>query len=391
MIIKNIKAYVIDAPGLGGDYHNQKEEHWIVKKISNPMSKYEKYRDKRTSWGIDVLKSILVEIELENGIKGYSTGFGGEPATYIIEKHFKRFVVNEDVRNINKMWDMMFRSSMYYGRKGLPLAAISVVDIALWDCLGKLRNEPVYNLIGGKTKESIPLYCTGIDAVQYKKDGFFGAKIPLKYSPSEGNAGLRKNVAEFKKIREKVGPDFPIMIDCYMSLNVSYAIALAKALEPYDIEWMEECLHPDDFDGQRKLKEAVPTMKWTTGEHEYSRYGFRKLIEGRYVDIIQPDIMWLGGLSESLKVSAMAGAYDIPVVPHGSGAYSYHFVISQENIPFCEYINNSPKGDKIVPVFGSLFKNEPEIINGHVTLDDSPGFGLDLNVDLNDLKRPYKD
>lgn len=111
------------------------------------------------------------------------------------------------------------------------------------------------------------------------------------------------------------------------------------------------------------------------------RYGFRKLIEGRHLDILQPDVMWVGGMTELLKVSAMASAYDIPVVPHASGPYSYHFVVSQAHSPFQEYLANSPDGKSVLPVFGDLFINEPIPVNGFLDVStlDRPGFGLELN------------
>jgi len=274
---------------------------------------------------------------------------------------------------------------MFYGRKGLPISAISVVDLALWDLIGKLRNEPVYKLIGGATKSTIPLYCTGPEPTAVQGLGFWGAKVPLPYSPSEGPEGLRKNVAFLKKHREDVGPDFPIMVDCWMSLNVQYALELAQACidAKVGIYWWEEVLHPDDFDGHAILKKAMPGVKWTTGEHEYTRYGHRKLIESRAVDIIQADVNWCGGLTELLKISAHASAYDIPVIPHGSGPYSYHFILSQAHSPYCEYIANSPDGKSILPVFGDLFINEPLPVGGRIEqaqLDGcGAGFGLVLN------------
>ena len=186
---------------------------------------------------------------------------------------------------------------MFYGRKGLPIAIISVIDLAIWDLLGKLRNEPVYRLIGGATKERLDFYCTGPQPTAAREMGFWGAKVPLPFCPEEGHSGLRKNVEFLRKHREAVGPDFPIMVDCYMSLNVSYTIELVKACQDLNINWWEECLSPDDTDGFAQIKRAHPTVKFTTGEHEYSRYGFRKPIEGRNLDIIQPDVMWLGGMT----------------------------------------------------------------------------------------------
>lgn len=275
----------------------------------------------------------------------------------------------------------MYRASMFYGRKGLPIAVISVIDLAIWDLLGKIRNEPVYKMIGGATRERLSFYCTGPAPGAAKDAGFSGAKVALPYSPGEGPEGMRKNVEYLRKMRAEVGPDFPLRVDCYMSLNVQYTIELAEKCKEFNIDWWEECLSPDDFDGQALIKRAHPTLKFTTGEHEYSRYGFRKLIEGRNVDILQPDVMWVGGMTELLKVSAMAAAYDLPVVPHASGPYSYHFVVSQANSPFQEYLANSPDGKSVLPVFGNLFLNEPIPTKGYldVSILDKPGFGLELN------------
>ncbi len=270
---------------------------------------------------------------------------------------------------------------MFYGRKGLPVAVISVIDLALWDLKGKLWNEPVYRLLGGTTRERLNFYCTGPEPAAAKKMGFIGAKVPLPYGPDEGPAGLKKNIAFLRKHRESVGPDFPLRVDCYMSLNVSYTIQLVKACENLNIDWWEECLSPDDSDGFEQIKRAHPSIRFTTGEHEYSRYGFRKLIEGRNLDILQPDVMWVGGLTELLKISAMASAYDIPVIPHASGPYSYHFVVSQSNSPFQEYLANSPDGKSVLPVFGNLFVNEPIPTKGYLNVSqlDKPGFGLEVN------------
>ncbi|KAL7411642.1 L-rhamnoate dehydratase-like protein [Mrakia frigida] len=380
--IEKIESFVPSAKGSGGDYHNQSQGHWIVDtSISNPMSSYEQYRASRTSWGIGVLGSLFVKVTASDGTVGYATGFGGPPACWLIENHFKRFVLGQDPRDTNVIWDQMFKASMFYGRKGITLATISVIDLAIWDLLGKIRGEPVYKMIGGRTKKEIPFYCTGPTPPDVKRMGFWGAKVPLPFCPAEGHIGMQKNIDFLQAHRDSVGPGFPIMVDCYMSLNVPYAIEIAqKCIDAkIDITWWEECLHPDDFDGHRLLKAAMPTVKWTTGEHEYSKYGFRKLIEDRSIDILQPDVMWLGGLTELLKVSAMAAAYDIPVVPHGSGPYSYHFIISQPHSPFCEYIANSPDGKSIHPVFGDLFLNEPIPTGGRIDVSDEPGFGLVLN------------
>lgn len=159
--IKQVRAYVIgtkeleESSGGGGDCHAQKNTHWIIghpNPIANPMSMYPRYKQHRTSWGINAIGTVVVEVELTNGMVGVGLSIGGEPACYIIEYHLSRFLEGQDPRNIELLYDQMWRSTINYGRKGLPIQAISAVDLALWDVLGKLRNEPVYQLLGGKTK-----------------------------------------------------------------------------------------------------------------------------------------------------------------------------------------------------------------------------------------------
>ena len=388
--ITDVRAFVLEQKGSGGDYHDREKGHWLVDTlIATPMSAYPEYKQSRTSFGINVMNSIVVEVEASDGTVGISAGQGGAPACYMIEKHFKRFLVGQDPRKLNQFWDQMFRSSRYYGGKGVPLWAISAVDLALWDLLGLLRQEPVYQMIGGATRDQIELYCTGIRPDIAQQAGFIGGKMPLPHGPSDRVEGLNANVKQFRDMRERVGPDFLLMADCWMALDVPYAVDLAYALQEVGIYWLEEALLPDDFDGHKLLKERVPWMRWTTGEHEYTRYGFRKLIESRAIDILQPDVMWCGGLTELLRISAMAAAYDIPIVPHGSGAYSYHFVITQPHCPFCEYLNTSADCSEFPPVFGEMFINEQVPINGKIKPTDDPGWGLKLNRESLNLIRPY--
>ncbi len=378
--IREVRVWMVSKSSKGGDYFNQGEgEHWLVDSlISNPMSGYSAYREKRASWGIGVLGSIVVEIEAEDGTVGVATGTGGVPAAWLIENHFSRFLVGQDARKTNLIWDQMYRASLPYGRKGIAVMAISAVDLALWDLLGKIRQEPVYNLIGGLTRDEISFYCTGPQAGAIKDMGFWGAKVPLPYGPSDRSEGLARNVDFLRAHRDVVGPDFPLMVDCYMSLTVPYAIELAEACKDIGIYWWEEVLSPEDVVGYRRIRQAHPTVKWTTGEHEYTRYGFRPLIEERLIDILQPDVMWVGGLTELLKIASHSSTLDIPVIPHGSGPYSYHFIASQTAEPLCEYVASSADGRSILPVFGDLFDGEEVPANGKLVLSDAPGFGMTI-------------
>jgi len=395
--IKSLKAYVVGSKELEeksggcGDYHAQQKGHWIVDSmISNPMSSYPEYKKSRTSWGIGAMGTVIAEVELDNGLKGVGLSIGGEPACFIIEKHLSIFVEGQDPNNIELIWDQMFKASMNYGRKGLTIQAISVVDLALWDVLGKLRNEPVYNLLGGKTKERIPVYATTSRPDYAKKLGFVGAKVPLPYGPADGDEGMRMNIEFIAKCRESVGNDFPLMVDCYMSLNVRYTIELACKLEKYGIKWLEECLIPDDYDGWTEIRAKAPsTILFTTGEHEYTRYGFKKLLDTKGVDLLQPDVTWCGGITECRKIYNLASSYNIPVIPHGSSVYSYHLQFANVNCPMAEFLIMSPNADEIVPLFGKTFKDEPLPKNGYIELSNKPGFGVELNYEELNLKRPY--
>ena len=378
--ITDIRVSTVREGAGGGTYFKPGDAgHWLVDSlIANPMSGHPRYRDKRSSWGIGVLGTVVVEIVAANGTVGVAAGSGGVPAAWMIRHHFARFLIGQDARNTNLIWDQLFRATLPYGRKGMPIMAISAVDLALWDLLGKLRGEPVYNLIGGRARDEITFYCTGPDAAAIQALGFWGAKVPLPEGPHDGEAGLKRNVDFLAAQRDAIGPGYPLMVDCYMALDVPYAIRLAEACKPLDIHWWEEVLHPDDVEGYRQIRQAHPTQTWTTGEHEYTRYGFRRLIEERTIDILQPDVMWVGGMTELLRIAAHASAYDTTVVPHGSGPYSYHFIASQTGPAFCEYVAASPDGRAVQPVFGALFQGEEVPQNGRLRVSDAPGFGMTL-------------
>ena len=268
--------------------------------------------------------------------------------------------------------------------------AISAVDLALWDLVGIQREEPVYALIGGQVKEDIPMYATTPNPEYAQKMGFWGAKLPLPYGPADGREGLLTNVRIAEDARNRVGDDFELMYDCWMSLNVPYAIELARHLEPVRIKWLEECLLPDDYDGLVDLRSAVKSCWLTTGEHEYTRYGFLEILKRRCIDVVQPDLTWCGGLTEAVKIANLAKSYNTYVVPHVSATYSYHFSAAQTNCPFSEFIIWGEEGNRIEPVFRGLFTNEPMPENGRIRLTDRPGWGMTLNRNELSLERPFR-
>jgi L-rhamnonate dehydratase len=386
--IRHLRAFT--TRGGGADYHDQKGHHWIDDHIATPMSKYPEYRQSRRSFGIDVLGTLVVEVEASDGTVGFALTTGGEIGAYIVEKHFARFVEGRAVTEIELIWDQLYHSSVFYGRKGVVVNAISGVDLALWDLLGKIRGEPVYQLLGGPVRREIEFYATGARPDLAKDMGFFGGKLPLHHGPAEGDEGLRRNLEELAAMRGRVGKDFWLMFDCWMSLDVHYAARLAEAAAEQGLKWLEEPLLPDDYWGYAELHRKLPPgMLLATGEHEATRWGFRMLLEMRCCDLIQPDIGWCGGLTELIKISALADAHKTLVIPHGSSVYSYHFVITRHNSPFAEFLMMAPGADHVVPMYTPLLLDEPVPAQGRIKVPDRPGFGVRLNPDCK-LQRPYE-
>lgn len=385
--IRCVRAFYTQ--GGGADYHDQASNHWIDDHISTPMAKYPEHRASRQSFGLNVLGTLVVEIEADNGVVGFAVSTGGEPAAWIVERHLSRFLLGANTEDIELIWDQMFLSTLFYGRKGVVLNAISCVDLALWDLLGQLRGEPVYHLLGGAVRDELVFYATGARPDIARQLGFIGGKLPLHHGPSEGDEGMQKNIALLAEMRSRTGNDFWLMYDCWMSLDLDYALRLAQAASAFNLKWIEEALLPDDYWGYAELHKKIPSgMLVTTGEHEATRWGFRMLLEMECADILQPDVGWCGGITELVKISAMADAKGVMVVPHGSSVYSYHFSITRHNSPFSEFLMMAPQADVIVPMFSPLLLDEPVPTNGRMKLPDRPGFGVRLNPEcrLNSLR-----
>jgi len=385
--IRYVRASVVR--GGGADYHDQQAGHWIDDHVSTPMGKYPEYRQSRQSFGINVLGTLVVEVEADDGTTGFAVTTGGELGAWIIEKHLARFVEGQLVTDLEKIWDQMYLATLYYGRKGIVLNTISGVDLALWDLLGRIRQEPVYHLLGGAVRDELVFYATGARPDLAKEMGFLGGKMPLQHGPAEREEGLNQNIEKLRTMRERVGDDFWLMFDCWMSLDLEYATRLAHRSAEYGLKWIEEALLPDDYWGYAELRRRAPAeMLVTTGEHEATRWGFRLLLDMDCCDILQPDVGWCGGITELRRISALADAHGKLVIPHGSSVYSYHFVITQHNSPFAEFLMMHPVPNEVIPMFSPLLVGEPVPERGRLTLPDTPGFGVELDP-ASTLERPF--
>lgn len=352
---------------------------WLIDtEIANPMSYYPQYKEKRSSW-MCKMTTVIAKITTDSGHSGLGWVGGGKQApASIIRDVFQDLLVGQNPFDIEILWERMFRASIPYGRRGVVIEAISGIDTALWDVVGKIMGQPVYNLLGGKTRAKIRVYATGNATERHLAMGFHDVKLAIPCGPADGKAGMRKNEALVKTTRERIGEDGDIMLDCYMGWDEPYTIEMAKRLADYRIKWIEEPLMPRYYDGYRRLKDILNPLGIliTGGEHEFTRYGFKEILEKQAVNILQPDIGRAGGVSEVKKICTLASIYDIPVIPHGSGAPTYHVVMSTSNCPYAEYIDVEAQGG------APNFVGEPKPTRGLIELDDKPGFGYELNEDL---------
>ena len=349
--------------------------------IANPLSIYPRFKPRRSLFYADDLGPLTVAVETDKGITGY--GHGGPGTAYVVEKHMPKLLVGEDPFAVERLWDIMWRGTLYYGRKGMAVHAISAVDNALWDIVGKALQQPVYQLLGGKAggnRERVPCYCTGNNIEQAALFGFKKLKLAIPHGPADGEAGLKANEELVARARKLLGDGGEVMLDCWMAFTEEYTEALAARLAPYRVYWMEECLMPDDYAGMGRMNAKIKSTRMATGEHEMTRWGFELLADYKAAQIWQPDMHWCGGLTELRWIDALARREKLPVIPHGGWrGGSLHFVFANSNTPWCEMFLPAPGGPQEVY---EQFEAEHQITRGpegiYTRPPDRPGFGFEV-------------
>jgi len=292
----------------------------------------------------------LVEIETDEGITGWGECFGpGNIALankYIVEKVIQPLIIGEDPINKEYIWHKVYNLLRDSGQKGMPIQALSGIDIALWDILAKKAKLPLYQLLGGKTNSKIPVYGYGMmlqkksveelcelfkkEANQIKEKNFKAMKMKVGLGPKE-------DLKLVSAVREAIGDDFKLMVDANHAYNKNDALYVGRGLDEMKIYWFEEPVAPEDYDGYKELKERLKT-NIAGGEAEFTKYGWNQLIKNNCIDIAQPEVCGLGGITEYLKVSALAQSNFIPIVNHVWGsalsvAVNLHLLTSLPDIP----------------------------------------------------------
>jgi L-rhamnonate dehydratase len=281
-----------------------------------------------------------------------------------------------------------------HGRKGVTMMAISAVDCAIWDLKGRYFKAPVYRLLGGPTRTEIPAYASALGysieperaaerAREFVRQGYRGTKWFFRHGPQDGPEGMVRNAQLVSAIRGAIGDEVDLMLDCWMSWDVPYTIAMATRLEDYEPRWLEEPVLPDKIESYATIRRSV-SIPISGGEHEYTRWGLKQYMDAEAVDILQPDIYWAGGITEMLKICALASTYDLPVIPHGHSTPASAHLIASQPLSTCPLLEYLVKWNEI----HQFFLRQPiKPIGGVVQLPDAPGLGMDLDQDRIETSR----
>ena len=331
---------------------------------------------------------LICEIETDDGHIGIgNAALAPQLVKKTIDEYLKPLVKGEDPFDYAYIWEKMYRRTHAWGRRGLGMVAISAIDIAIWDILGKLTNKPVFKLLGGRTKEKIPVYASKLysqpikdlqnEAEKYKKQVFKMFKMRFGWGPKDGPEGMRKNIELVEAVREVIGDDTDLMLECYMGWNLDYSKRMIPKLVKFNPRWLEEPVIADDIHGYAELNNmnAIPI---SGGEHEFNLFGFKQLLDLKAVSYIQYDNNRVGGFTIAQKINALAEAYQVPVIPHAGQMHNYHLTMSNFNCPISEFfpVHDVEIGNEL---FYYIFEGDPAPIDGMIDLDDNvPGLGLKI-------------
>jgi len=344
--------------------------------------------------------TMIVEVVTDEGISGWGEALchGLQPpqiAQTIVEYALKPLLIGQDPGDVDVLWERMYNQTRPYGQKGAVPNAISAVDIALWDCIGRATGQPIHKLLGGAYRSSVQPYATGfyrVEGKHYPADAVEEAKRHMSHGFTamklKTGFGVEDDIRYIMGVREGIGDDVQLMVDANHAYNVSSARRILKAIESANIHWFEEPISPEDIDGYCELK-TLTSVYLAAGENEFTKIGFREWISRRAVDILQPDLCSAGGFTECRKILALAQAWHMPVIPHvwasGIGlAASLQFIATiapsplalKPIEPMLEYDQSSHPFRQDL-IFGAI-----TLRDGRVDISTAPGLGVEVNREV---------
>ncbi|NLF77967.1 MAG: mandelate racemase/muconate lactonizing enzyme family protein [Chloroflexi bacterium] len=351
--------------------------------------------------------SLLVRVETDDGCIGWGEGgqYGpAEPVAAVINHVMAPMLLSRNPLHHGRIWEELYAQTRDFGQKGAYIEAISALDIALWDISGQVLGHPVAELLGGAFRDRVPAYATGCyygsdfrdsraylpalaeEAHGYVQAGFDTLKMKI------GLLNVEADLERVSVVREAIGPDIRLLVDGNHAYNAFTAIRIGSGLQDLDVRWFEEPVVPEDHDGYRRVRQAL-RIPIAGGECEYTRFGFRNFIAGQCVDIIQPDLCVAGGISEWVKIHALATSYGVASVPHvwGSGvALAAALQVLATIPPFPHTANPIPlQNEPMVeydrkhnPLRDDLLIDNFSLVDGSVLVPQGPGLGICVNEEV---------
>lgn len=327
----------------------------------------------------------IVRINTDEGLSGWGYNWGPCVVAKITEDLLVPHLIDQDPRRIEYLWDKMYRQNIVWGRRGLILRGISAIDIALWDLMGKITGQPIHRILGG-FRTQVPAYYSGgyylsefqkeSDYLNYLEDEFttFRDRGFTAFKMKFGATDLSTDLARVRLARDIVGDTGLLMIDANCAYRLDQAVRVAGKLEPYEPEWLEEPLNPDDIDGLAQLR-ARTTIPIATGENHYTRWEFQNMLDRDAVDVIQGDPIIMGGITEFLKLHGMVSASHVSLAPHDSHNVNVHVGAALPKVTILEYFSL----DSDIFNFDVFIENPVQPANGYLKPHDEPGHGLILD------------
>jgi L-alanine-DL-glutamate epimerase-like enolase superfamily enzyme len=352
----------------------------------------------------DSFNTCLVEVETDTGLTGLGeakVGVGnlGNYAALVtlIHAELAPLLIGRDARDVSALWETLYngprahyvpahgRTFPIVGRRGITISALSGVDIALWDLLGQALGQPVWRLLGGRFRDRIPAYASGgwapVGGVgkqlrQYVDRGHRAVKMRVGLQ----DRSVDDSAARVREARQALGPEIGLMVDAHGTWSVREAQRFARKVAECDLAWLEEPVSPDNVAGQAEVR-AATDIPIAAGETEQTRFAFRDLIAARAVDVLQPDVAIAGGITETLRICALAASQGLTVAPHLWGgailfASGLHLAVAIPCVTTLEF----SRGEN--PLLHDLVAEPFELIDGHLTAPERPGLGLTLNADF---------
>jgi len=353
-------------------------------------------------WLYKTRGSCIVEIETTDGIIGWGECYGPSAlAKAYIETQFAPRIIGRDAFDVEVIWEDLYNRIKDYGGRGMATSALSGIDIALWDIVGKSCGKPIHKLIGGAYRTEVTAYATGLyfidmdrlveeaveEATEFAANGFVAIKMKI------GLGSPKLDIERVAAVRKAIGDDVRLMVDANHCFTVPQAIRIGRELEKLNVEWFEEPISPEDIDGYVEVTRSLD-MAVAGGENEFTRWGFRDLVVRKAMDIIQPDVCAAGGISECRKIATLASAHGVECIPHAWGsaiglAATLHFLAALPDQP--------PSFKPMPPLleleqcenpFRDLLSVEPILQKaGKVQIPTGPGLGIEINRSVLDRYR----